>query len=1097
VGGAVSSSPAVGSNNVFVGSTNGTIKAFALATGALQWSATTLGAVSSPAIDGSRLVVGSNDHNVYAFDAGGVSNCSGTPKTCTPLWTATTGGAVQSSPAVVNGVVYIGSDDGKLYAFNETNGALLWTATTAGSITASPAVGGGSVFVGSADHKVYAFDAAGNTNCAGAPKVCSPLWSVTTAAVVDSSAAVVGGVVYVADESGVLRALDATNGTSKWSVLLGSGAKSSPAVAGGVIYIGTRVGLVKAYAVSNGASLWSTTTGGPVLASPAVMDSRVYVGSEDASVYSFALPVSCPNTANRIDCENRQTGAVRDEWDIIGEPSQGIEGFATSMSVLPGETVEFKVNSPASSYRLDIYRLGFYGGAGGRKVASVAPFVALPQTQPACLRDSTTQLVDCGNWAPSSSWTVPNPAVSGIYVAKLVRDDGTIGVNHIVFVVRDDTHPSDLLFQTSDTTWEAYNDYGGAGLYTVGPNNMKAVKASYNRPFTNRARGASWLFSDSYPMLRFLEANGYDVSYATGIDSDRFGGHLLQHKVFLSVGHDEYWSAAQRANVDSARANAVNTAFFSGNTLYWKTRWEPSIDGSNAPYRTLVTYKDTCVPNINPFCVASTRQADPTGIWTGLWRDSRFSPPADGGKPENATTGQSFVDACCTSHPMTVNAEEGRLRVWRNTNLAQLQPGSSATFGDRIVGYEFDRDLDNGARPAGLIDLSTTDLSAAQATRLQTRPTTAPPPGDIPQPLGPAAGAAMAASGPTPVCIFDAPGCVHHLTLWRSPSGALVFGAGTVQWSYGLDPSTDGGSATDPRIQQATLNVLADMGAQPDMVPPGLVRATRSTDTTPPTSNVSSPASLTAVAAGSVVTVTGTAADQAGQVGGVEVSVDGGTTWHRASGRANWTFRFAPTVSSGPLTIKSRAADDSGNVETPSAGVTITVVPPSCPCTVFGNAVPGTADSGKPNPAELGMKFTTDTPGRISGVRFYKAVANTGVHVAKLWTSTGTLLASAPFGSETSSGWQQATFAVPVPVTANSIYVASYHTDTGHNADDVWFSTMPAYNFNPTGVDNTPLHMPSGRDASGPNGVSASGPSAFPTTPSLDENFWVDPIFVP
>jgi outer membrane protein assembly factor BamB len=334
-----------------------------LTTGALQWSSKTLGAVvSSPAIDGSRLVVGSNDRNVYAFDAGGVSNCSGTPKTCTPLWTATTGGIV----------------------------------------TASPAVGGGSVFVGSADHKVYAFDAAGNIDCAGAPKVCMPLWSFNTGAVVDSSAAVAGGVVYVADESGVLRAFDATNGMQKWIAPLGSGAKSSPAVAGGVIYIGTRAGVVAAYAVSNGAPLWSRITGGPVLASPAVMDSRVYVGSEDASVYLFALPVSCPTGVNRIDCENRQTGAVRDEWDIAGQSTQGIEGFATSMSVVPGDTVGFKVNSPASSYRLDIYRLGYYGGAGARKVASVAPFVALPQAQLACLRDATTQLVDC-------QWTLRRP----------------------------------------------------------------------------------------------------------------------------------------------------------------------------------------------------------------------------------------------------------------------------------------------------------------------------------------------------------------------------------------------------------------------------------------------------------------------------------------------------------------------------------------------------------------------------------------------------------------------------------------------------------------------------------------------------------------
>ena len=94
-------------------------------------------------------------------------------------------------------------------------------------------------------------------------------------------------------------------------------------------------------------------------------------------------------------------------------------------------------------------------------------------------------------------------------------------------------------------------------------------------------------------MVRFLESNGYDVSYTTGVDTDRRGAELLEHKAFLSVGHDEYWSGTQRTNVEAARDAGVNLAFFSGNEIFWKTRWENSIDGSGTPYRTLVTYKET------------------------------------------------------------------------------------------------------------------------------------------------------------------------------------------------------------------------------------------------------------------------------------------------------------------------------------------------------------------------------------------------------------------------------------------------------------------------------------------------------------------------
>src|SRR5262249_25608346 len=148
-------------------------------------------------------------------------------------------------------------------------------------------------------------------------------------------------------------------------------------------------------------------------------------------------------------------------------------------------------------------------------------------------------------------------------------------------------------------------------------------------------------------MVRWLEANGYNITYSTGADTDRRGGtELTRHRVFLSVGHDEYWSGTQRANVEAARAAAVNLAFFSGNEGFWKTRWESSIDGSNTPYRTLVTYKETHAnAKIDPL--------DPP-TWTGTWRDPRFSPPADGGRPENALSGTIFTVNCCVNATIRV-----------------------------------------------------------------------------------------------------------------------------------------------------------------------------------------------------------------------------------------------------------------------------------------------------------------------------------------------------------------------------------------------------------------------------------------------------------
>ena len=303
-----------------------------------------------------------------------------------------------------------------------------------------------------------------------------------------------------------------------------------------------------------------------------------------------ADPCSAP--ANEIVAENCKPGTPSSVWNIPDAGDSSIQGFATDISVNQSQRVDFKVNTVSSDYRLDIYRMGYYRGDGARKVATVQPSVALPQAQQSCATDTSTGLVECSRWNVSASWTVPGDAVSGIYFAHLVREDGPSGESHIFFVVRDDDGRSDLLFQTSDTTWQAYNQYGEHSLYTGGPgvspqHGEYGFKVSYDRPFTTRDNAPEdWVFNAEYPMVRWLERNGYDVSYFSGVDSDRLGDELLEHRAFLSVGHDEYWSATQRANVTAARDAGVNLAFFSGNEVFWKTRWEDNR-------RTLVTYKET------------------------------------------------------------------------------------------------------------------------------------------------------------------------------------------------------------------------------------------------------------------------------------------------------------------------------------------------------------------------------------------------------------------------------------------------------------------------------------------------------------------------
>ena len=749
--------------------------------------------------------------------------------------------------------------------------------------------------------------------------------------------------------------------------------------------------------------------------------------------------------ANAIACENALTGTPQSQWDLTN-PNAGdasIQGFATDISVNKGDTVTFKVNTNAVNYRIDIYRLGYYQGNGARFIAQVLPSASLPQVQPSCLTDSTG-LVDCGNWAVSASWQVPSTAVSGVYLAKLTRLD-TLGASHMVFIVRDDSSHSDVLFQTSDETWQAYNRYGGNSLYTgthtaVGNPTSRAYKVSYSRPFTTRAyEPGSWLFGPEYSMIRSLEKNGYDMSYTTGMDSDRRGSLITQHKVFLSVGHDEYWSGGQRSNVEAARNAGVNLAFFSGNEMFWKTRWENAIDGSGSAYRTLVCYKES----------TAGAKIDPSPVWTGNWRDASLSPPADGGRPENALTGQLY-ETSFREDAITVPASDAKLRFWRNTSIANLTGNQTASLPTGVLGYEWDIDGDNAFRPPGEFDMSSSTFNVNS--------------------------------------VFDngqnAGTLTHSLSLYRAASGALVFGAGTIQWPYALDtthdPTTTATVPTDVRMQQATVNLLADMGAQATSLDPALTAASASTDTTAPISAVNSPAAGATLTGGTPVTATGTASDTGGGVvGGVEVSVDSGHTWHEASGTTSWRYTFTPPVT-GSYTVLSRAVDDSGNLEQPPN------LP--CPCSIWRSAVaPATASVGDVNPAEVGVRFRSDQVGSVTGVRFYKGTANTGTHVGHLWTSTGTLLATVTFTGETASGWQQASFDVPVQINANTTYVVSYFAPNGGYALDRPY-------FNGTGVDDAPLHaLKDGVD--GANGVYLQGSSGFPTSAFNSSNYWVDIVF--
>jgi len=442
--------------------------------------------------------------------------------------------------------------------------------------------------------------------------------------------------------------------------------------------------------------------------------------------------------------------------------------------------------------------------------------------------------------------------------------------------------------------------------------------------------------------VRWLERQGYDVSYWTGVDADRYAERLAKsaaHKLYVSVGHDEYWSGPQRAAVEAARDRGMHLAFLSGNEVFWRTRWEE--DTSGASHRTLVVYKDT----------QSVAKLDPEpGEWTGTWRDGRAINPL-GAAPENALTGTIFTVNAWRNDPLLVPARYGAHRFWRNTSVAAAAEaaaeaaaagggggggeGEVTALVQGLLGHEWDEDIDNGHRPPGLQHLSETVVDNVQYIFDE--------------------GAH-----------YDTGTGTHHLTLYRhAGSGALVFGAGTPQWSWGLDGHHDlvggidlrvgancyslrvGADLTHPSgnrdIQQATTNLLADMGVVPATPQGGVVVTAASADAEAPS------VAPQAIFDGTVdaSSISGAAEDSGGGiVAAVEVLLPGsGGHWHPASvhlGDGSWHFtppqdselgakmrEAAAAAANGQasdavatmaelLTVKVRAADDSGNMCEPA-----------------------------------------------------------------------------------------------------------------------------------------------------------------------------------
>ena len=467
---------------------------------------------------------------------------------------------------------------------------------------------------------------------------------------------------------------------------------------------------------------------------------------------------------NRITAENSRTGTS--DWQLTYVRPAGksrrrsllIEGYCSKTSVRAGDSIEFHISTrPATSVTIDIYRMGYYGGKGGRHITRVGPFDAVPQRDPEV---GEHRLREC-SWKSAARLAIPRDWLSGVYLGKLSCAAHRYQ-SYVIFIVRDDRR-ADLLFQCSDTTWQAYNKWPDEySLYDTDPPKQSlngTTRVSFDRPYAKYPQvvdqplsiGSGEFLCWELPLAFWLEKHGYDVTYWSNIDTHTDPQGLKRAKMFLSVGHDEYWSLEMFDNVRHAVSQGLNVAFLSGNTSCFVAPLKPGRDGR------------------------PDRIFHRAGRYGGLSKGEEAWGPFDTEGPnENTLIGARTVN------PFNGSGD------WQVTKADHwLFEGTGMKNGDRIpglVGWEFHGD-----------------------------------PADIPGLEVVAEGAAVNGGGRK----------AHWTaTVYPGPRGNWVFSASTIYWSMGLSrppgfvaPFAHYGRphGPDKRVQRITANFLKQCGVLPAM----------------------------------------------------------------------------------------------------------------------------------------------------------------------------------------------------------------------------------------------------------------------------------------
>lgn len=510
--------------------------------------------------------------------------------------------------------------------------------------------------------------------------------------------------------------------------------------------------------------------------------------------------------ANDIVRENSLPGTAKANWFLGNNGTNStIAGYTDKTSYAPGDTVSFKVDSTNNPFRVEIYRLGFYGNEtlGARCITGDAFITGSPAVQSDPSVDGTLGHTTC-SWSTTASWTVPSDATPGFYYVLFRRTDVTTNVASGHFIVKGDPAGKAVMV-SPDCTYQAYNIWGattnngnrstgtwtGRSLYQIGNDGAAAnfshrsYAVSFDRPYSIQSTNeATYVFDSEYGIMSFCEAQGYDLTYASEIDLENDNNYLNDATLVMSNGHPEYWTTNIWDAYKNARDNGVNIMFNASNVALWRTRF--AAGDSNK--RTIICYKDSGTVDTSAGFTGTGR--DPLE-YTGTWRDSRTSTPNNTDRrPEDSLTGQWFKVSAALNDTLGVPFAYKGKPIWRNSSSVQaLTTGQTFTAGAGTIGDELDFvDPSSSSRPANIVELNPVQKSYN--------------------------GQAANANGST--YIGNSGNINAGFSLYRDDSGALVFSTGSwrawlplTRWQKGNYQS---GSTPDTNWQNAFLAIMHDLG---------------------------------------------------------------------------------------------------------------------------------------------------------------------------------------------------------------------------------------------------------------------------------------------